>query len=69
MLWKIQLRASDTTRVKVTAGFLYRLDGATDAFLIVIDRRARQRGVVCAIDHLVGESKCTRAESTLVLAE
>lgn len=51
------------------AEFLYRLDGAMDSFLIVIDRRERLRGAVCAFDFLVVESECNRSESILALAE
>jgi CBS-domain-containing membrane protein len=35
---------------------LYRLDGAADPFLIVLDRQARPRGIVCALDVLVADS-------------
>jgi CBS domain-containing protein len=48
---------------------LHRLDGATDPFLIVLDRQARPRGIVCALDVLVAESECTRAGTALALAE
>jgi CBS-domain-containing membrane protein len=48
---------------------LHRLDGARDPFLIVIDRQARPRGIVCALDVLVAESERTRAGTALALAE
>jgi CBS-domain-containing membrane protein len=48
---------------------LHRLDGGTDPFLIVIDRQARPRGIVCALDVLVADSECTRAGTALALAE
>jgi CBS-domain-containing membrane protein len=38
---------------------LRRLDGATDPFLVVLDRLARPRGIVCALDVLVAESERT----------
>lgn len=47
---------------------MHRLDGAVDPFLVVLDRQARPRGIVCALDVLVAESDCTRAEGELVTA-
>jgi CBS-domain-containing membrane protein len=35
---------------------LHRLDGAADPFLIVLDRQARPRGIVCALDVLVADA-------------
>lgn len=48
---------------------LHRLDGAEDPFLIVLDRQARPRGIVCARDVLAAEPECTRAGTALALAE
>ena len=48
---------------------LHRLDAAADPFLVILDRQARPRGIVCALDVLVAESDCTRAESELVTAD
>jgi hypothetical protein len=47
---------------------LRRLDAAEDPFLIILDREARPRGIVCALDVLVAESNRTRAGGGLVTA-
>jgi CBS-domain-containing membrane protein len=43
---------------------LHRLDAASDPFLVILDRQARPRGIVCALDVLVAESDCTRSDRT-----
>lgn len=47
---------------------LHRLDGSPDPFLVILDRQARPRGIVCALDVLVAASDFTRAEGELVTA-
>jgi CBS-domain-containing membrane protein len=47
---------------------LHRLDAAEDPFLVILDRQARPRGIVCALDVLVAESNRTRAGGGLVTA-
>jgi CBS-domain-containing membrane protein len=43
---------------------LQRLDAASDPFLVILDRQARPRGIVCALDVLMAESDCTRSDRT-----
>lgn len=40
---------------------LHCLDGSADPFLIVMDRQARPRGIVCPLDVLVAESNAARS--------
>jgi CBS-domain-containing membrane protein len=46
----------------------HRLDGTEDQFLVVLDRQARPRGVVCARDLLVTKSNTARVGSQFALA-
>jgi CBS-domain-containing membrane protein len=39
---------------------LHHLDGAADPFLVVLDRQARPRGIVCALDVLAAAADRTR---------
>jgi hypothetical protein len=48
---------------------LYLLNAAADPFLVVLDRQWRPRGIVCALDVLVAESNCARAEGELVTTD
>jgi len=47
---------------------LHRLDAAADPFLVVLDRQARPRGIVCALDVLAAESDRTPAGTAAALA-
>jgi CBS domain-containing protein len=47
---------------------LHRLEAVADPFLVVLDRQARPRGIVCALDVLVAESGCRRTKRELATA-
>ena len=48
---------------------LHRLDAAEESCLVILDRQARPRGIVCALDVLVAESGRRRTKRALVTAD